>query len=129
MKMEELEGKSIKICKSSVTAKRPDGKTCGVVRNIRNINNIPASQRFPVWKKAVKSGIWEFSVETLIRDDNNEWWYINNTRTIHNYKKLVEICGECELTANEKKRYDLQNAVAKAAKEIGFHVINCEVLS
>ncbi len=51
-------GKEIKIGKTSITIKGENGKTCGVVRDIKKFIDLQANKQIDYFKLLRKSGIW-----------------------------------------------------------------------
>lgn len=67
MEITEIEGKHVKIGKTSITVKNPEtGKTCGVVRNICKFSNLQANRMSDYYKKLRDAGVWGSRIDGLL---------------------------------------------------------------
>lgn len=97
MNIKDLQGKNIKISKNSITAKDENGKTCGVVRNVSKLMDLPPRKVFEFAKKI--NG--DFRSEIYICD--NEIYVFNNLSTLEGFKRLSELYAEQEKKLQKRK--------------------------
>ncbi len=113
MTIHELEGKSVKIGKTSITVKNPEtGKTAGIVRSAESFSVWTDRKRSDYWKILKQSGLWGNRVLDLknLIECEGELFYLYNT---HNEEFVKEL--EPEIYA--KKQEILNNL------EPSIHVI------
>lgn len=97
MNIKELQGKEIKISKNSITAKGENGKTCGIVRNVSKLMDLPPRKVFEFAKKIDNN----FRSEVCICED--EIVVFNNLSTLVNLARLPELYAEQEKKMIERK--------------------------
>lgn len=92
MTMEDLEGQWIQIGKTSVTVKnRKTGKTAGIVRDIRKIDEIPNNKMMDFYKKLNECGLFDGNVDSnhiLVKDD--EIYYLYSTKALNVEKECKD---------------------------------------
>ena len=96
-------GKNVRISKCSITIKSDDGKTCGVVRDIRKFKDIQPNKTLDYFHILRKCGAWgnkNFSVDNCIEKDGN-------------------------FTEEEKNNAEEQENIYNALKVTGIDVIEC----
>ncbi len=76
MKIAELNGQYAKICKSSITVKNEDGKTCGVITQCHELAPRDSSEIWGKVKKAV--GLDATKCIAKMRKVRNEIVYLEN---------------------------------------------------
>lgn len=136
MKMQDLEGKRVKISAGTITAKGESGKTCGMVRGIRKYQDMPKAKQFELFPIVRGSGIWGNTNNPEMIDhvifDGTSLFYINDTRPLKNFEHLREMfTGNddfSEMFPGEIKHHENRLEIAKKAASAGMIVINCEIV-
>lgn len=120
MKITEVNGKTVKIAKTSITVKNDDGKTCGVVTNCKVFQNMPPRDRFVLAKAGLSP---EEATNCVICD--NEIYYLHNNRLEKwlNEQKYPK----AEIFDEEWAKVAARKATAEKMKERGFNVIDCVI--
>lgn len=114
-------GKNVKISKCSITIKADDGKTCGVVRNIRKFKDIQPNKASRYFHLLRKCGVWgnrNFDVDSCIEKDG-ELYAFRNMKS----KMFHEKYGY--FTEKEIKNAEEQENIYNALKTTGIDVIEC----
>lgn len=118
--MEALDciNKNVKISKGSITIKDDEGKTRGIVRDIRHFKDVQINMQSKYFHIMKQAGVWGNSKIDLnnIIIKNNEIYLFRN---IHGLECL--------------KKYDMQlveklNEIYQRAEENGIKVIECEFI-
>ena len=124
MKIDEIIGKSVKIGKTSITVKDEQGKTCGIVKNIKSSSVLSPRDKFDFRQKAAL-GI-EFIKSCVIY--NGDWYYLNDIGKMQNLEKSIfRWEGTNVDVSNDKKALaKLQEAQKIASKKIS--VIDCYII-
>lgn len=123
-KMAEIKdciGKEIKISKCSITIKSDDGKTCGVVKNIRKFHDIQTNKQMEYFHLLRKSGAWRssnFDVDNCIEKDGKLYAFRNMKS-----KMFHEKYGY--FSEDEIKNAEEQENIYNALKDAGIDVIEC----
>lgn len=127
MEIMGLNGKRIRIGKTSITCVGDNGKTCGLVRGIFNIDSCTGSRQFDLFQVVNKAGLWgskqDFSKNVF--SDGKTVFYIHNSRLDETYKKYFE--GKEGFENEEKHHLERQEARQKAINA-GFVVVDCNVM-
>lgn len=124
MKIFELEGKNVKICKTSLTAKDESGKTCGVVTGVKTWKTLSTREQFDVAKAIKKAGIWGSKFDLLKNTVfcGKQIYLLNNLKKKDFYEKYTR----GKLPEEEKRYLEYMEAIEKAS---GFvKVLNCFVV-
>lgn len=124
MKIEDLAGQDIKICKSSITVKDEYGKTKGVVTNIHKFKDLRPNIQIDYFKQLKECGIWGSNFDGMVDCvvfDGKDAYYLNNMQPITNYETYW---ADADMP-NEKARYEKRKEIAKAATKY-FTVIDCK---
>lgn len=114
-------GKEIKIGKTSITIKGENGKTCGVVRDIKKFIDLQANKQIDYFKLLRKSGVWgnkKIDINNVIINDETIYIFRNLKEKQH-YKKYGYIDAE------EKERIEKTNNIYNSLSEYGIKVIEC----
>lgn len=114
-------GKNVKISKCSITIKSEQGKTCGVVRDIRKFKDIQpnkASDYFHILRKCGAWGNKNFNVDNCIEKDG-KLYVFRNMRSKLFYEKYGYF------TKSEVKNAEEQESIYNALKNNGIDVIEC----
>lgn len=121
MKMQDLENQKIRIGKTSIAAIGDNGKTAGIVRDIKTWATMRPRDVFPIWKQI--KGI--FAVEKCDRIilDGNTVYYVYNTRS----EKMVR--EKPAFAALLQEGIAKEKAVERLAVENGVAVIHAEILA
>ena len=114
-------GKEIKIGKTSITIKGENGKTCGVVRDIKKFIDLQANKQIDYFKLLRKSGVWgnkKIDINNVIINDETIYIF-RNLKEMQHYKKYGYIDAE------EKERIEKTNNIYNSLSEYGIKVIEC----
>ena len=119
MKMQDLENQKIRIGKTSITVIGDNGKTAGIVRNIKTWEVTSPRDTFPIWKQ-IKSIFSAGKCDRIILDGNTVY-YICNMR----FEKMVrEKPAFADLLQEDITN---EKTVEQLALENGITVIHAEV--
>lgn len=127
MRIEEIEGRTVKIGATSITVKGDNGKTAGIVTGICKFKDLQANVQTKFFPVLRKTGIWGSQINGImdcVVYDGATLYYLNNTRPIHGYEKLFTN-GDWP---TERKNYEKRLAIAEAAAQ-HMTVLNCEVIA
>lgn len=115
-------GKYVKISKCSITIKSEEGKTCGVIRDIRKFKDIQPNRALGYFHLLRKCGAWEnknFNVDNCIERYGKLYAFRNmKSKKFHEkygYFSEEEIRNEAE-----------QENIYIALKDAGIDVIECK---
>lgn len=122
MKMEDLEGKVAYISKNSITMKDDDGKTRGIVRNVKTWSTLVTRELFDWSRKFREMGL-SFSSEYIIVD--NEPYYLYDLSKDDFYKK--HCITHSDIFESDIKRYKERQEFVAKVKAAGVKVVNCYV--
>lgn len=114
-------GKNVKISKSSITIKTDEGKTCGVVRDIRKFHDIQANKQMNYFHMLKKAGAWgnsNFDIDTCIEKDGKLYTFRNMKSKLFHEKYGY-------FSENEIKSAEEQEIIYKALETAGINVIEC----
>ena len=120
MKIQELENRKIKIGKTSITVVGDDGKTAGVVRNVKTWATMQPRDTFPI-RKQIKSIFAAGKADRLILDGKN-WYYVYNAHIGNLIKYKPAFVDLLQDSINKEKE------VERLAIENGIAVIHAEIL-
>lgn len=121
MKMNELNGRLVKINPGSITVKDDvTGKTCGVVRNVCNFYNLPMNRQCDYHWKLRTAGIVDAGMTHYVVIDGGKLYFIYSTKS----DELYESCHADILQEDFNKRQELLKKVASA----GIEIIRCHIL-
>ena len=90
MNISELKNQRIKISPRSITCRNENGKTCGVVRDVKQFKTARPAEQMKYFKAVRECGIWgnpELS-DCLILVDS-ELYYLYNLRPIETYEHFM----------------------------------------
>lgn len=120
MKMQDLENQKIKIGKTSVTVIGDNGKTAGIVRNVKTWATMQPRDTFDVWKR-IKSIFASGKADRLVLD-GNDLYYVYNTRSENLIKYKPAFADLLQGSINKEKE------VERLAIENGITIIHAEIL-
>ncbi len=127
MEITKIEGKHVKIGKTSITVKNPKtGKTSGVVKNICKFLNLQPNKKLDYFKKIREVGVWGSRIDVLLDCViivDNHIYYLHNLNPINIYNKYF--AGH-EGFENEQSHCDERLRIAENMKQIST-VIPCYV--
>lgn len=127
MEIIEIEGKHIKIGKSSITVKNPEtGKTCGVVKDVCKFSDLQENRKSEYFKKLREAGAWGSRIDGLLDCViivDNQLYYLYNLNPMNTYNRCF--AGH-EGFESEKERYEKRLTVAENMRKIST-VIPCYV--
>lgn len=123
MDFKDLEGRTVKISAHTIAAKDERGKTCGMVRNVRNYSDIAPNVRLEVFPILKKSGLWG-NVESkyiFIDDGRIIWLYpAHCDKFYHEFIEDNPRPWPWDSSAYEKRR-----EIEEKAKSAGVLVVHC----
>lgn len=125
MKIAEIANRKIKISPHSITVKNDDGKTCGVVRDVRPYDELRTAEQMEYHKKFCEFGIFNHSefVKCFVLCDG-EPYFLHNLRPLETYERLFK--GK-EGWETEERKYNERKQAAEKMAEIAT-VIPCYVM-
>ena len=120
MKIQDLENRKIKIGKTSITVIDDNGKTAGIVRNIKAWATMQPRDTFDIWKR-IKPIFAAGKGDRLVLDGNG-LYYVYNTRFENMVKKNPDFSDLLQDSINKEKE------VERLAIENGIAIIHAEIL-
>lgn len=117
-------GKEVKISKCSITIKSEEGKTCGVVRDIRRFKDIQQNKISDYFHLLKKCGAWgnkNFDVNNCIEKDGKLYAFRNMKSKMFNEKYGY-------FSEEEKSNAEEQKKIYNTLNENGVEIINCVIL-
>lgn len=90
MEILECRGKDIKISKGSITVKNTDGKTCGIVRDIKHFHDIQTNKQAEYFHLLRSAGLWgnsKIDLKNVILSDGKLYLF-RNTHGLESLKKF-----------------------------------------
>lgn len=120
MKINELNGRAVKISAGSITVKNDStGKTCGVVRGVCRLDNLPPSRGWEHEGKLRAAGVpgeWLYH-RTVVDGDRSYLFY--DTRL----EELYKATGADVLAEDYKRHHEILRRV----EALGIEVIRCHI--
>lgn len=119
--IKECIGKRVKISKNSITIKAEDGKTCGVVRNIKSLYDLQPNKQIEYHHKLRKLGTGlhgKISIKDYIISDGIMYAF-------RNMKSKLYFEEHGYFSEEEKRKYEEQDAIYNTLREAGIEVIEC----
>ena len=124
MKIEDIQGRQVKLGPSSITCLDDDGKTVGVVTKAANFLRLQPNRQSD-WFKAIRAcGIWGANEGGRIYVIDGKAYYLYDLRPIEFYEKHL---ADKQLEADDR-RYRERIEVARRAAEY-MTVIPCYILT
>lgn len=121
MKMNELNGRLVKISPRSITVKDDStGKTCGVVRNVCTFNNLQPNRQIDYWKLLRTAGIVDAGMTHYVVIDEGKIYFMYNT-------KPDEVYESCHADILQED-YNKHQALLKKVESAGIEIIRCHIL-
>lgn len=120
MKIQDLENRKIKIGEASITIIGDNGKTAGIVRNVKTWATMQPRDALDIWKR-IKSIFAEGKADRLVLD-GNDLYYVYNTRFENMVKKNPDFADLLQNGINKEKE------VERLATENGITIIHAEIL-
>lgn len=114
-------GKEIKISKCSITIKSEEGKTCGVIRDIRKFKDIQPNKASGYFHLLRKCGAWgnrNFNIDNCIEKDGKLYVFRNIKGKIFHEKYGY-------FTEDEIRNAEEQENIYNALKDARIDVIEC----
>lgn len=114
-------GKRVKISQNSITIKAEDGKTCGVVRNIKSLYDLQPNKQIEYHHKLRKLGTGlhgKISIKDYIISDGVMYIF-------RNVKSKLWCDEHGYFSEEEKRKYEEQDAIYNTLREAGIEVIEC----
>lgn len=127
MNIEDVKNRYIKISPRSITVKNENGKTCGVVRDIRLFKDVRPYIQMQYFQALRKAGIWGCKFRNLMQSviiSDGKCYYMHNLTPIENYKRIFE-SESSKFFETEKEHYKQLLNIAEEAKVNGIEVIPC----
>lgn len=120
MKMNELNGRTVKINAGSITVKNDStGKTCGVVRGVCRLDNLPPSQGWEHAGKLQAAGVFEAGLSHRVVVDGDKLYYLYDTRHDELY-----IRSRADVLAED---YERHQKILRRVEAAGIEIIRCHI--
>lgn len=121
MKMNELNGRLVKLNPGSITVKDDvTGKTCGVVRSVCNFYNLPMNRQCDYYGKLRAAGIVDAGMVNSVVIDGGKIYFMYNT-------KPDEVYESCHADILQED-YNKHQALLKKVESAGIEIIRCHIL-
>lgn len=117
MLIQDISGAPVCVGKTSITVKRPDGKTCGIVRNVSRVCDLPPRIMADIWPAVKRSGVWGTTYGRRLMYAAGVVYYLHNLHGLETLRKCGPGC------AAKLEGY------AEAAAAAGVVVIPCDIIS
>lgn len=117
MLITDIAGASVCVGKTSITVKRPDGKTCGIVRNVSRVCDLPPRIMADIWPTVKLSGVWGTAYSRRLLYVSGVVYYLHSLHGLETLRKCGPDCAA---------RLD---GYADAAAAAGVVVIPCDIIS
>lgn len=117
-------GKNVKISKCSITIKSKEGKTCGVVRNIRKFKDIQPNKASGYFHLLRNCGVWgssNFDINSCIEKDGKLYAFRNMKSKMFHEKYGF-------FTEEERRNVEEQEMIYNTLNKNGIEVIECVIL-
>lgn len=118
MQITDCKNKNVKISKGSITVKDENGKTRGVVRDIRHFHDIQANKQHDYWMQLKRAGLWGNSridiEKQIVIDSDGKMWLFRNIHGIESLKKF------------DSELLETLNGIYETAQNNGIDVIECD---
>lgn len=125
MKIEDLEGKNAYVTARSITLKDEDGKTRGIIRDIKTYCTLPPRELFDWSTKFRKFHIAlnnAYIVKNLVIVDN-EPYYLHDLRKDEFYQKYW--VNRHDVFETDIKHYNEERELLERVKAAGIKIVNC----
>lgn len=120
MKMNELNGRLVKLSPASITVKNDvTGKTCGVVRSVCNFYNLPMNRQVDYYGTLRAAGIIDAGMSRYVVIDGGKIYFMYDTK----HDELYESSHADILQEDYDKRQELLKKIASA----GIEIIHCHI--
>lgn len=123
MDFKDLEGRTVKISAHTITAKDERGKTCGMVRNVRNFLDVPPRVKFEVFPILKKCGLWGNVERKYIFVDRGRLVWLYPAAHDKFYNDFVK--GNESLFESDAAHYKKRREIEKQAIAAGVLVVHC----
>ena len=89
MELLAIQGKHAKICKSSISCKDENGKTCGVVTGITRFKDLQANKQILFSKALRSSGLWgsKYGLMDNVIYYDGKLFHLISIKTLEHYKE------------------------------------------
>lgn len=121
MKINELNGESVKLHARSITVLSDAGKTCGVIRNVRRFDEFQPRERFEFRKLLTESGLWESGEVDRVYADGGKLVYIHDLMADQNAERYGDKIPDFAARAARR------NALKEKAIAAGVKVVSAFV--
>lgn len=120
MKMNELNGRLVKLNPGSITVKDDvTGKTCGVVRSVCNFYNLPMNRQVDYYGTLRAAGIVDAGMTNHVFIDGGKLYFMYGTKS----DELYKACRADILQEDYNKR----QALLKKIESAGIEIIRCHI--
>ena len=87
MLIQDISGAPVCVGKTSITVKRPDGKTCGIVRNVSRVCDLPPRIMADIWPAVKRSGVWGTTYGRRLVYVSGVVYYLHNLHGLETLRK------------------------------------------
>lgn len=108
---------SVCVGKTSITVKRPNGKTCGMVRGVSRVCDLPPRIMADIWPTVKRSGVWGTAYSRRLLYVSGVVYYLHNLHGLETLRKCYPGCAA------------KLDGYAEAAAAAGVVVIPCDIIS
>lgn len=123
MDFKDLEGRTVKISAHTITAKDERGKTCGMVRNVRNFSDVPPRVKFDLHTVLRSSGLWSSDYMNAVFVDAGRLVWLYPAARDKFYNDYVK--GNESLFESDAAHYKKRREIEKQAIAAGVLVVHC----
>lgn len=128
MFISEIENKKVKVGMASITVKNENGKTSGVVRNIRSFKALLPRLPQDIWKRLRDSGIWGSGYCDNIVESDGQLYYLHDLWKDENYYQFMDTFKDCDFLQNEIDCFNKRQEIKNKAEQCGIKVISCYLM-
>lgn len=87
MLIQDIHGAPVCVGKTSITVKRPDGKTCGIVRGVSRVCDLPPRIMADIWPAVKRSGVWGTTYGRRLVYVSGVVYYLHNLHGLETLRK------------------------------------------
>lgn len=117
MLIDDLAGRNVRFSAHSLTAVGDDGKTCGIVRNVSRVCDLPPRIMADIWPAVKRSGVWGTTYGRRLVYVSGVVYYLHD---LHGLETLRKCDPDCAAKLD---------GYADAAAAAGVVVIPCDIIS
>lgn len=127
MKIEDLEGKNAYITSRSITMKDENGKTRGIVRDIKTYHTLQVRELFD-WNTKFKKFHIALNNSYIVKNlviVNNEPYYLHDLKKDEFYQE--HCIDRPDIFETEIRHYNEEHELLEHVKTAGIKIVNCYI--